>query len=355
MSAEQELLRRLAAALADAEIDVEQMVAAAWDDAQREVAETLRRLMVRDLLDRARHHLGGVEPEPEPRQQQPPRQQVYPPAAPRQRAAPVAPTHPPGEMEAEGATATYLYAITRGGSPLPADLPTLPGGGPVRAVDTAGLRAVVCDIDRGVLADLQEPTADGLETLTAAAHAHDTTLAACAQQADLLPLRLGTVVDDESAVPALLERHSAALAGELARIAGHAEWSVTVHMVDAPAEDEDSHDDSGGRAYLQARQASLQAREQWRETQRQLADEVHDRLARCAAAAHVISAKPMPEIAPPVLHGAYLVHTDQQPVFTAAVEDIRARHPEARVDMTGPWPPYHFSNVRIGQDTDTTT
>lgn len=341
MSAEGQLLRRLQAVLADADVDVDVdgIVSSAWEDARREVGETLRRLMVRELLGRADRHLSGAGGDLPPAQGG----EVV-------STAPAdSPTQPPGASD----TVTYLFAVMKADASLPTDLPAMPGGGPIRTVEAGGLRAVVSTLERRVLADLQEPDPASLETLAAAAQTHDATLAACARQASVLPLRLGTVVADDAAVATLLEAHADALAEELDRLAGHAEWSVTVHLGDDPSEADPAPDVAGsGRAYLQGRQASLQARDRRRDADRALAEDIHAALVGRAVGAQVIGAKPVPEIVPPLLHAVYLVDDTQQPAFAAAVDEVRERHPQARVDVTGPWPAYHFANVHIGEDTN---
>jgi hypothetical protein len=336
MSTEGELLRRLQTALARADVDgdVVRLVSSAWEDARKEVGETLRRLMVRELLSRS-HHLLCHRADPDAAT-------ASPGAAPREGSERGSATH--GRV-------LYLFAITRGDARLPEGLPVLPGASPVESVPAAGLQAIVCRIESSVLDSLQDPDPADLEVLAAAARAHDTTLAACAREATVLPLRLGTVIADEESVRALLEDHATALRDELDRLEGHAEWTVTFHLPDAPASQGDG-DQSGGRAYMESRRAALQAKEQRRHARRALAEEAHTRLAAAAAAAQVIGAKPVPEIAPPLLHGAYLVHDRRRASFEAAVEELREQHPEARVDLAGPWPPYHFTHVCLGEAGD---
>jgi hypothetical protein len=330
MSAERDLLQQLQRALERAEVDVDALVAAAREEAHREVAETLRRLMVHDLLQRAIATLGGTSA----------------PAAP-----PVPPEQEATVMDPVEATATYLYGIARAGDALPEALPQLPGGSPVRAVDRHGLRAIVCDLDQRVLAALQSPGPDGLDALVAAAQAHDTTLAAVAGVTTVLPLRLGTVVPDDATVLELLERHAEALTAELDRVEGCAEWAVTVHLTEAPAPSQDDAAPSSGRDYLARRQSALRAQEHRRGARSEIANAIHERLSAAAREADVVASKPLEDIAPPLLHGVYLVGSDHRGGFDAAVESVRAATPEARIDVTGPWPPYHFTAVQLGDAT----
>lgn len=342
VSAERELLRLLRAALAEAEIDMDALVGESWDEARREVQDTLRRLMVRDLLERSLRAIGrpGAAPDAVPARAEDDAQ--------RSDAGPAA------DVDPAAATLTYLYGITRAGGPLPDGLPQLPGAGPVQAVDLGGLRAVVCRLDQRTLDALQAPGPDGLDTLAAAAQGHDATLAMIAREGTVLPLRLGTVVSDESAVHALLERHADALGAELDRVDGYAEWAVTVHLRDPVSADESAETaGTSGRDYLDRRQAARRSRQRRRDVLGRLAEEIHNRLAACAEEADVVASEPLNDVAPPLLHGVYLLNREQRERFAAVVDELRAAHSDARVDVSGPWPPYHFTTVRIGGEVGT--
>ncbi|MDP8969447.1 MAG: GvpL/GvpF family gas vesicle protein [Actinomycetota bacterium] len=360
MSAERELLRRLRAALGEAELDVEALVGEAWDEARREVRDTLRRLMVRDLLERSLRAVGPAAAPPDRARSRAVEAQVSadpgagvdpaPDDDPVAEVDPVAAVDPVGDVDpAPAATVTYLYGITRSGGSLPGGLPRLPGGGPVRTVDLGRLRALVCRLEQRTLDALQAPGSDGLDTLAAAAQGHDATLAAVAREGTVLPLRLGTVVTDESSVRALLERHADALGVELDRFDGYAEWAVTVHLRERVSPDEPAETaGTSGRDYLHLRQAALRSTQRRRDTVSRLAEEIHNRLAACAQEADVVASTPLHDVAPPLLHGVYLLDRDQRERFGAVVDELRAAHPDARVDVSGPWPPYHFTTVRIG-------
>jgi hypothetical protein len=333
MTAERDLLQQLQRALQDTQVDIEAMVAAARDEAHREVAETLRRLIVHDLLQRAIAALGGTSSEAP----------VAPTAAPS-----AVPRQAPEVLEGDVAS-TYLYGIARAGTGLPADLPQLPGGSRVRTVERDGLCAIVCDLDQQVLDVLGAPGPDGLDVLVVAAQAHDSTLATIAGKTTVLPLRLGTVVPDDTTVHDLLDRHAETLLAELERVEGCAEWAVTVHLMEPPPATEADDASASGREYLAQRQAALQARQRRRGARTELADAIHARLTDAARDADVVLSKPLEDIAPPLLHGVYLVQGEDGDAFAGAVEAVRAAHPEARIDVTGPWPPYHFTAVQLGE------
>jgi hypothetical protein len=349
VSAERELLARLQQVLAEADLDVDGLVDAAWDEAREEVRTTLRRLFTHDLLRRA---LASLEGSPVPPPTTPPVDEVDA-AHDAHEVDEVDETH---DVLEEDGTATYLFGIVRADAPPPAahDL-QLPGAGPIRGLEVGALRAVVCDVDPGAFASLQDPTADDLELLATAAYAHDALLADLAEQGPVLPLRLGTVVADDATLREVLTRHASTLASELDRLDGHAEWAVTVHLLEDPSDV--SSDATGsvgeastGREYLQRRREALDLRgDRWR-AQEAVASAVHTRLAALAADAEVVASRPLEDGAPPLLHGVYLVADDRWPELERAVDDLRAAHPGTSIEISGPWPPYHFTAVELDAD-----
>jgi hypothetical protein len=347
VSAERELLARLQQALAEADVDVDGLMDAAWAEARDEVRTTLRRLFTHDLLRRALATLEGASPPPVREVDEVATADEAAHATPTPVAAPV------GEVDS---TATYLFGIVRADAPLHAaeDL-QLPGAGPIRSLEVGAVRAVVCDVDPGAFASLRDPSADDLELLATAAYAHDALLAGLAQQGPVLPLRLGTVVADDDTLRGVLARHERTLASELDRLDGHAEWAVTVHLLedasDAAASDVGSDDEAlTGRDYLQRRREALDLRgERWR-TQEAVAGAVHARVAALAVDAEIVGSRPLEDGAPPLLHGVYLVADDRWPELERAVDDLRAAHPNASIEVSGPWPPYHFTAVELDAD-----
>ena len=43
------------------------------------------------------------------------------------------------------------------------------------------------------------------------------------------------------------------------------------------------------------------------------------------------------------LNGAYLVDVDASAEFEATARRLQAEHPDAGIDLRGPWPPYSFA------------
>jgi hypothetical protein len=248
----------------------------------------------------------------------------------------------------------WLYAVTRGLDPE--RLAGLIGvaGEPVRAVEGAGLVAVVGSVgldefgEQGLRRNLED-----LEWLEATARAHDSVVNTLVELGPTVPLRLATVYLDDDRVRASLADRRADFDAALSRIEGRTEWGAKAYAdpeeLAAPSAGEEHASGGGaGTAYLLRRRAQLSARQQVERKALAYADEIHARLARVAVAARRHPAQ-HPQLVGRqewmVLNGTYLVDDDRADEFAGAVRALGARHPGIAVELTGPWPPYSFAGV----------
>jgi hypothetical protein len=162
-----------------------------------------------------------------------------------------------------------------------------------------GLRPLVLELEPG---DLDDETR--LERLV---RAHNELLLGALEDGAVVPFRFGTTFPDHAALESWIERHRIALASELERLRGTAEWSVEpvggVQDVDAGE-------------YLEARLATT------------VRPGLRERLASASEDA---------------AGDAYLVASARQDEFAAALAELEAEGYELRV--TGPWPPYSFARL----------
>jgi hypothetical protein len=175
------------------------------------------------------------------------------------------------------------------------------GGKPLVALAGVadGLRPLVLDLAPGDLDDEAR-----LERLV---RAHNDLLLGALEDGAVVPFRFGTTFPDRAALDDWLEQHRAALAAELERLRGTAEWS---------AEPVGRMPDVDAAEYLGARLATT------------VRPGLRERLAvACEEAAG----------------DAYLVAKSRQAEFAAAVAELEAEGYELRV--TGPWPPYSFARL----------
>jgi len=168
----------------------------------------------------------------------------------------------------------------------------------------------------------------------------------------VLPMRYATVYREESSVAAMLETHRERLAAALERITGRTEWGVKVYLAHRSATESDgarpADQSSPGTAYLLRRKAQRDDRLQTRQRAGEEADRIHEALAAAAVenARHPLqTAEASGRGEPMVLNGAYLVDDERLPAFEKAVASCAADHGALRVEVTGPWPAYSFTDI----------
>lgn len=250
-------------------------------------------------------------------------------------------------------TGSYLYAIARGlGSD---DLSGVTGlrGAPLRVVEHRGLAAIVSSVDLDEFGD--EGLRRNLESLSwleDVARTHDDVVHAAAAKAPTAPLRLATICLDDDNVRARLDDWHDALERTLGRIEGRMEWSVKAFAspageAESPASTETA-DVGAGAAYLMRRKAANAQREEAAEAAVALADELH-----AALSLYCVASRRLPpqdkrltgHEATMTLNGAYLVDDAGADKFRDAAQALSEEHPDARMEIHGPWPPYSFATL----------
>jgi len=194
-----------------------------------------------------------------------------------------------------------LYAIT--------DDPAPPAP-PLRAVWSDGL-TVLC-----APAEQRELTADVLWE-------HEAVVESLMEERDLLPMRFGTLVEDDEAAVRAIEERREELRTSLDRVRGAVELAVRVEAAAAP--NELTPNGATGAEYIRAKaHRSEEARL------------LHEPLAFLARESVV---QPGPE----VLRAAYLVDREAVESFVGLVGRLQETHEGLQVLCTGPWPPYSFA------------
>jgi hypothetical protein len=192
-----------------------------------------------------------------------------------------------------------LYAITD--DPAPPDPP-------LRAVRGDGLTALCAPAER------QEVTAEVLWR-------HEEVVEALMRERDLLPVRFGTLLEDEAAAQRALEERSEELVNSLDRVRGAVELAVRAHR----RESDEAQSFGSGAEYMQAKARRAEA-----------ARLLHDPLAFLARDSVVRQG-------PELLRAAYLVDRDAVDGFVEMVKRLEATLEDVQVVCTGPWPPYSFT------------
>ncbi|QDQ14570.1 GvpL/GvpF family gas vesicle protein [Streptomyces spectabilis] len=251
----------------------------------------------------------------------------------------------------------YVYAVCRPlPGPLHADL-TGVGGAPPRQLAHEGLVAVLGPVparDFG-LEPLRAHLED-LDWLAETARAHQHVIGALAAVTCPLPLRLATVFRDDSGVRAMLESENERLCRILDRIDGHVEWGVKVWLhADADAGGSATAEPSrprgapaSGRDYLRQRKAQRTAGEEAAARAEVFARRLHAELARSAAASrqHPPQSPALVDAGSGlnILNTAYLVPRSDAEEFLELIARTEGSQPGLRVEVTGPWAAYSFTD-----------
>ena len=248
----------------------------------------------------------------------------------------------------------YVYCIaTPDAATAARDLEGIEDGLAPFTIAAAGLAAVASEVpaagyDEAVLKErLKDIDWAGRKGLRHEAVVETSTLAGAT-----IPLRFCTLFGSRERVIELLERHAARLRTILDDLEGKAEWGLRAYLdrarfeaALAAAAQDPAPGAGGGRAYLQAKKAALDARGR---ADRSLAEALAQTFAahqEVAARAVVQPVQPVPEAgATLVLKAAFLVRmADRARLETAAAAE-RSRLAPLGIELrlTGPWPPYAF-------------
>jgi hypothetical protein len=236
-------------------------------------------------------------------------------------------------------TCLYIYAIADATEPV-----ALPGA-ELRQVSVGRIGAVCSDFDPEQLSDGSTPARDGW--LAALARRHDGVVRELSARRAVLPVRLGTLCADEGRLRAALRGSESGLTAQLDAVRGRMEWTVRVEpeVPITPGDEPSDATDGTGADYLTARRGEYRRRAALQCALRDTAAALDRRLRAlaCDSAARATARPGCP------LARSYLVPTAAQYALRCALVDAEARLAGvgARLDVTGPLPPYSFVDVRL--------
>jgi Gas vesicle synthesis protein GvpL/GvpF len=179
-------------------------------------------------------------------------------------------------------------------------------------------------------ASLREALED-LGRLEHIARAHERVLDAALRRGPVVPFRLATLYETRERVREMLAAEQAPLVAALRRLRGKAEWGVKAY---APAQEPPTQSPASGTDYL----ARKSERRHAAQAVDAAVDAVHERLRAEAVGAVLNPARDRGLL----LNAAYLVADADVPAFRALVTELSRRH-RLPLQLTGPWPAFHFS------------
>lgn len=243
----------------------------------------------------------------------------------------VEPKTPPGAL--------YLYGITEKKVSLAPDLVGVDGSTSVEAIECEGLICWISRVDRSEFADNLARNMENLEWLAEASVRHQRAVSAIAEQAEILPARLGTIFLSPSSLEADLRKKKRILQADFSSIKDSDEWGVKVFAVanqpKLPAPDVKS-----GKDYLKAKAARLQKpiRKGPDPEIERFAEALGQIAVRTADGGKISGAQRGLKWQTSLL----LKRADRKKLealltkFSKDWEDVR------RIECSGPWPPYSF-------------
>jgi hypothetical protein len=269
-------------------------------------------------------------------------------------------------MNAEPTRATtrrgsYLYGVTTTDTPVPGRLTGIEGG-PVETVDVGSLRALVGRVEAATLVGADEGDRDADRArIGRTVQEHDAVLRALAAAGPVIPLRFGTLLQEDGDVAAFLREHRARLSTTLSRLEGAQEWGVRGHWSRAaqrehaastlPPDSATSGTSGGGAAYLRARKRDRDLEVHTDRVRGAVVADCHRRLAAAARDATILAARAGTHREDLVLNGSYLVADDATDTFGEALRELSRTYGGVGLEFeaTGPWPTYSF----VGAETAT--
>ncbi|HEY7976233.1 MAG TPA: GvpL/GvpF family gas vesicle protein [Ktedonobacterales bacterium] len=266
-----------------------------------------------------------------------------------------------GESGARGDTTERLYVYAIGAADIAAPAHVATFGGPLIVVRSGALGAVVSRLRSSERAGQGRASRESNNDSTIAAPAatrenllrHEAAVEAICAGAAALPVRFGVILPDGAAVEQALARQSDALRADLLRIGDKVEVSVIALWNPAATEEEaengraamksqpdaQSVEQRPGLAYLRARQAQYERSAATRARAERLGRALDVEL-RPRPLQSQRTLCPSQRLA---LRDVYLLERAQVDAFGQTFEDARRRHAaEARLLLSGPWPPYSF-------------
>jgi hypothetical protein len=251
----------------------------------------------------------------------------------------------------------WAYCVADAAESPPVELPGVGDG--VEWIEHAGLTAAVSRVSAQEFGeDVLPDSLNDLAWLERVARAHEAVLERVGEETTIVPLRLCTIFADADGVRRMVEDHKPMLLRALARLRGRQEWAVKL-LVDrdkleaACTVDAETESAGSGTAYLLGRRAERERREAADRLARELAEDVHARIQDFAIDA-VVNPPQRRELSGHVgemlLNGAYLVERTAAGELSELAAQLEQRHEAvgARIEVTGPLPPFNFASLAEG-------
>ena len=172
---------------------------------------------------------------------------------------------------------------------------------------------------------------------------HDTVVRSVLHETTPLPFRFGSVVTEQQ-LDSYLNTHRADLKAKLAQVRGCVEMSVKIISNTVQGEFTERADDEGpGARFLKQKRREILGGERRTEEAKQVAAWLNQQLAKYVEQEEV-SLCPTEKL---IVAAAHLISRDDVTEYRERLADARKTRPELHFLVSGPWPPYTFSNIGL--------
>ncbi len=159
----------------------------------------------------------------------------------------------------------------------------------------------------------------------------------------VLPCRFGTLLKDDDAVTEVLQKRYVFYTRKFKEISGKQEFGLRILWNVIGSDDALStvgnKPPRGGKEYLLHKVKMVRAGKELKEKRRSAVDKIHKALLDISCRGVKDTAIVANRI---VFSGNYLVGKNDRNAFSSKVKAFQKRHPEFKILLTGPWPPYNF-------------
>jgi hypothetical protein len=229
----------------------------------------------------------------------------------------------------------------------------------VELIEDGPIAAVASRVDLAEFSPdrLQGKTAEDIQWLGKVAARHNEVISLSARSSPVLPLRLGTLFCSLDSLRATLVRCRAVAAEFLDQLGDRQEWGVKLYLQnrrlesaprhDGPAAPHFSRPQSGGAAYLAKKRAEIDSRREQRAGVYQTVRTVEQCLAgkaeNCCRIRN-LSSDLTGRSEEMVFNAAFLLSASEQAAWleTTQTIDQNVHNNGLLLEISGPWPPYHF-------------
>jgi hypothetical protein len=251
------------------------------------------------------------------------------------------------ERPPSGSTnATYVYCLVHSKArPSLRGAPgSVPGAGPLRLLQIdRGIWAAVADAPlEHFSADALQREMQDVEGISRHALAHASVIEFLFRRAAVIPLKLFTLFSSDERATVHVRGRLPTLKRMFASLAGREEWAVRI--IAGEVEREAARTLDSGRAYLTLKK---RLHEQGATTSRKTVRELDSALRSLGGVAVKSRKETFPAAAkgrPYVAGASFLVNARRRASWIKQISSVTATMGAAghRVEVSGPWPPYHF-------------